>query len=772
MIGRRQRKMRCSYSAREGSAISGTAFFDIRHKILGVICAAAVALASSGCVGEEQQGNSQAQESGRAQEDRQAQGNGELQEGSQAQENASGTVPVARIEDFGRSLPLDPQIRGGVLYYMDGMWDQDSGWYRDTIVYKQRTGEDAEEVFALEEGEEFLKYLAGTDGSVYCIYAENPGRRWDMSIRKIDSAGNTVYDVHVFDEEGERAPTAGEREMLDSFGAAAGGAVDGAGRLCLCSLEGRLILFREDGTYRCAGSLGWDARERSGRGWGIAGTGEGVYAYLCDSGTLRLKEISMEDGRMGDETAAEAGGSSLEVYSGDGIFVSDADALWRYDASGGRLKRLLGWGDGEVNLNGYYIDAAGDAGDGGLYLLAHLTYEDVALVRVDYGEAPLEETPIVLGTDSDVGMRDWKEITDRYNRTKPARRVEVRGYGSTLEFQLAIAGGEEPDLIDLRFLDTDTLAEGGVLENLEPFLEGSGTVGKEDLLASVLEAGMSEGEYVAVIPGYSVSAFLVERGTTDLGRWTPEEFLAQAQAHPESLLVCDGAPVYYRDNVMQYAVWCDMEAYVDWEGRECFFDSERFLSLLEGVSSLEMPDAGGDYLTSEGRWDAFTGGELLAMPIGVMPSGNWPALRNNGGLADGTYEVAGYPNQAGELRFLLNPAYMLGICSGSQAKEDAWDFLEFLLSKEFQDSQEYLYARADSFDKWVSEGKVRGRDSALSKEDREYARYMADNAYRATTKWRTVLPIVIEEMNAACRGERTAQEAAHIIQSRITLMLW
>jgi len=734
-----------------------------------MICAAAVALASSGCAGREQ---GEAKEDRQTQDGKETQGSGEAQENSQAQAEASGTVPVARIEDFGRSLPLDPQITGGVLYYMDGTWDQDSGWYREASVYRQRPGEEAEEIFSLEEGE-FLKYLAGTDGSVYCVYAEDPRKRWDMSIRKMDGAGNMAYDVHIFD--GEEAPSDGEREMLDSFSAAAGGAADGAGRICLCSLEGRLILFGADGKYRCTGSLGWDAQERSGKSWGIAGTEDGsVYTYLCDGGTLRLKEVSMEDGRTGEETAAETGsGGSLEVCGGDGIFLWDADALWRYDVSGGTLDHLLGWGDGTVGMRGYYVDAAGDAGDGKLYILAHLAYEDVALVRVSREEAPQEEAPVVLGTTS--GMeRDWQELADKYNRTAPARRVEVHSYESFREFQLALARGDAPDLIDLNTQDTDALAEGGVLEDLEPFLEGSGTVGKEDLLASVLEAGKAGGKYVAVIPGYAVSAFLVKRDATDQGRWTPEEFLALAQAHPESLLVYGGSPAYYHDTVMQYAVIGDMEAYVDWEGKECFFDSDRFISLLEDISSLDTPDVDVDVKEkpASAEWEALAGGGLLAARLNAGAWGTGAAIQGNGGLSGGTYETAGYPNQAKELRFVLDPAYILGLYSGSKAKEDAWAFLEFLLSKECQDSQGYLWARTDTFEKWVNEGKVRGMDSELSREDREYIRYMADNARRTTTKWWTVLPIVIEEMNAVCRGERTAQEAAQIIQSRVTLMLW
>lgn len=725
----------------------GVALGGLWHKILFLLCMSAM-LAAAGCAREEQTDG-------------------------QVQDASSGSVPVARLESMAGWVPQGSMLMGDMLYYMEGTWNPDSGWSTDASVHRQRLGEDAEEIVSLEGGE-LLKYLVGEDGAVYCIYAADSPKRGDVHIRKTEAGGEVVFDSPVSD-----GGASGAQEVLGNFGAVAAGAVDGEGRICLCSMEGRLCLFDEAGKFLGTGSVGWDEEERSGREWGIANAGEeGVYAYLCDNGMLRLKKISMPEGRPGAEVAVEVGEAdrapggprplSLEVYSGYGLglFVSDSDTLWRYDVSEGVLLPLLGWGDRTVNLKGYLVDAVGAEEGGSLCILAHRTYEDAAIVRVSYEEAPKEEkAPVVLGV-IELWIEEWEEIASRFNRTMPERQVEVQGYESFWTLQLALAKGEVPDIFSLTSLDVYGLAEGGILEDLSPFFEESSVVGKEDLMPCVLRAGTAGDKYVCVMPYFTIHGLWVEQGTTDKGGWTPEEFVGLAQSDPEALLVYGGNLLYYHDDIMHDAIFFDLDSYVDWERKECFFDSDRFVSLLDSISRLETPN-----VTVADRWEAFRDGEVLVggFAISTHESGS---LEENGGLAGGIYEAAGYPNWAGEPRFELSPGYPLGMYAGSEAKEEAWAFLEFLLSEEYQNERDYLPARKDSFEKWLYREKVRGRNVEFSDEDREYIRYMVDNAYKVSEKYHPILPIVIEEMGYVCAGNRTAQEAAEIIQSRVTLMLW
>lgn len=99
--------------------------------------------------------------------------------------------------------------------------------------------------------------------------------------------------------------------------------------------------------------------------------------------------------------------------------------------------------------------------------------------------------------------------------------------------------------------------------------------------------------------------------------------------------------------------------------------------------------------------------------------------------------------------------------------------MEFLLSKEYQDGLESFPVRQDSFDRYIMLENFTYYTIQLSEEVRMNLRTLVDNAYWSATVTDSyeVIPLIAEECDAVWAGDKSAAEAARVIQNRISLYL-
>lgn len=129
--------------------------------------------------------------------------------------------------------------------------------------------------------------------------------------------------------------------------------------------------------------------------------------------------------------------------------------------------------------------------------------------------------------------------------------------------------------------------------------------------------------------------------------------------------------------------------------------------------------------------------------------------------------------------------------SASQIKEGVWAFLEYLLSEEYQSTVTSFPVREDIFNESIARqaadwnrraehdpGQDMNNVSLLrweeypevTRADEDYIKYLAENAYWDTSL-NDILSILYEETGAFWTGDKSAEEAASIIQNRVALYL-
>ena len=697
---------------------------------------------------------------------------------------------IASWKDTGTELQAGSIVMGGTLYFMDAKWDEDRQRITNVSIYRNKEGaNEAEKITDLGDAEPII-YFVDEMEAVYCLYAGQIGEISDYFFRKISVDGEVIYDNLI--------QSRGVEAAVSRLGDISIGVADREGNVCLCNVFGDFYLFDAMGQLIFTGDM-WneDPDDKSGSRTrsGLVNAGEeGIFIYLIEDRKVSLRKVNMLDGKLEEvrEIQIDDGSSaSLEIFNGYdmGVLISDSEALWNYNVSEQILKKLLGWGDSTVNLKNYMIDAIGVLQDESMYILVHRSPEDRALVYIDYqqGTDLQEKQTVTLAMieSNQITNSELEELAGAFNRIDTEYEVKFIHYASAFELYTVLLKGEGPDIFDFGIggVDINVLASNGVLENLSPYFMNSDLVQEDDLLPAIRNAGIINGDFVCVLPTFSVNGLLVEKGTTDKGGWTSEEYIVLGEKYPDAAMSDHGNPLYYLTGVLRVAILADMESYVNWDKKECYLDSDRFVSLLNRIKDLNVPktSAAADLLSADAGvllsdllMEQFRKREILTYPIGGGSIDAFHHSKSEGGYGGDFAEVAGYPNQSGKPYYLLECTTPLGMNTASKNKEGAWAFLEYLLAEQYQSQLVGFPVRQDSFDRHMAlEERYNGYLIIdLSEEERDFIRYMVDNAYWPDASYtKEFMYIINEETEAVWVGDKPAEEGAKIIQNRIALFL-
>ena len=722
------------------------------------------------------------------------QGNTETEESSSGENDSISTWKRLDTDKLNMFAPV---LIGDVLYYWNGDWNRDEQRWSNTSIYRQRRGEEnSEEVAALNETQ-LLYFLIDEEHNLYYLYGEYTQNGQKFFFRKDSVEGAVQYDIAV---------SASEEEMQKLSNVAQGdyftqGTVSRKGEACFYNPRGELFLFDGNGNFLGICSVGANTENNSNAVCGLVNSGdEGVFFYAAQESRVLLQRINMADVSL--ETMIEVpveSKVSLEVYDGydRGILISDSSTLWEYHLSEKKMNKILEWGNDTLNLIEYEISALSMAEDECLYVLTHRPNGQESLVRIAFlEESNIPEKQVVL-----LAMykhETWRDITyletmaEEFNKYNGEYQIEIKPYSGLEELYNDLLKGNAADIFEMSSIDKYILEDKGVLENLSPYFERSVVVKESDLLPAVRSAGYVEGKYVFMFPRFNVTGYLVAQGTTHEGGWTPEEYVSLGEIYPDSRMGYAAEPV----SILRNILLTDSESFINWQDMECYFDDDRFISLLERI--VRIGETENSITPLEYRKNAYQwlhDKELLTDTFRISSASEYIDYR----YAYGDFaEFAGHPNQSGKLYYRMEPCEILGMNSASKVKDGVWAFMEYLLSRENQNQiPSSIPIHKESFETWLSPEEIVSRAERNKKSqpgnyiymnlfsfekseklpemtdtDKEFLRNMVANLYwNDTVNGKDISNIIFEEAGAFFAGDKTAKEAAEIIQNRVALLL-
>lgn len=532
----------------------------------------------------------------------------------------------------------------------------------------------------------------------------------------------------------------------------------------------------------------------------VSGEGTVYVASYGDTG-LEMRPIDLKTKDLGEALPEISGYGNLKMVSGTtGSFLaSETNAVSVYDTSAGTKEALFEWLDVDVNSNN--IRYIGEMTDGRIwavsedYSQSESHPELIVIKKVAASEVtPKEElTYGTLYLDYDV-----REEIIRFNKHNETYRIKVKEYvqddydAGIIQFSADLTSTDCPDIIDLSSIDYEMYAEKGVLEDLYPYMEKS-KMNPNDYLENVLKAYERDGKLYGVMSQFYVITTLAKASKVgDISGWTLSEMLDFAEKeNAENVL-----PYATRDSIFYYCIYNNINEFIDWETGECAFDGEDFIRTLEFAA--QFPEEYDYNADEEGTYAKLQNDRILLLQNSIGSVQEFQMLQ---GMFGEKVAYVGYPDSERKGNLIQPAGGSMGMSAKSAHKDGAWEFIQYLLTEEYQDALISEHGNAWGFPV---------KKSALEKQLKQdmtpeyYTDENGDQVEQMKTSWgyddfnidiyaaaeeeiaqvRALLEsakhlsgsvndqlinIVTEESGAFFRGQKSAADTAGVIQNRIQI---
>ena len=352
-----------------------------------------------------------------------------------------------------------------------------------------------------------------------------------------------------------------------------------------------------------------------------------------------------------------------------------------------------------------------------------------------------------------------------------------------------IASGSAPDILILSAaMPVKSYIGKGVFEDLTPYLEKDEEISQKEYLTNIQDAFKTDGKTYAIVPSFYAS--VVTGKTEDIGDGSAftldaaNELVARKGADPARMF-----GVATREDIMYLAMELCGSQFIDWDQSSCKFDSPEFIKLLEFIAQFpekidenNQEDTSADYRSGKSQFYRDSIGafdEYVYLRYGVFGT---------------DITLAGFPSQTPG-KAAIFPQLQIAINAGSAEKDACWSFVRRFLLDDYQNSIEmYWPVSISALDQLSNKAmeplyyedengnqvedhiivNIGGEDIALpritdAEVDQMYSflKGLDSEAYYDAN----VQNIIAEESAAFFAGQKTAEDVAGIIQSRVQIYI-
>lgn len=435
------------------------------------------------------------------------------------------------------------------------------------------------------------------------------------------------------------------------------------------------------------------------------------------------------------------------------------------------------------------------------------TYSDPETGYVSIGlftKVPAEEvkdkTVIVMAAMYvDYTLR--KQVVD-FNKSNDEYRIQIKEYNkyATAEDYMAgytqlntdIVSGKMPDiLIADSDMPLDSYIAKGLIADLNPFIEKDPDINREDYLENIFDAFSQNGKLYRMVPSFEVLTVIGKKSIVgDRTGWNMQEYKEVMDSQPEGTHSFDEMS---RGSMLNTALMMTKDEYINADTGECYFNTPGFVELLEFAN--QFPEEI-DYSTWEedNYWTEIESmyRENRTILLNCYLSDYHDFNRMEKGQFGEDVTFIGFPTESKNGNAII-PVTQITLSAKSGCQEGAWEFIRYYLTDEYQDAITYQFP--------IKKSSLTNKEKAAMErpywEDEEGNKEYYDDTYWINDVEITIDPmtqeeasevttflsnlslvgiydtdmidIVTEEAQAFFEGQKSAQEVADIIQSRMKI---
>lgn len=386
-------------------------------------------------------------------------------------------------------------------------------------------------------------------------------------------------------------------------------------------------------------------------------------------------------------------------------------------------------------------------------------------------------------------IRLFNRLNDEYEVQLTEYNAEY-GEDSVNRFNADMAAGKFPDVLIYYYLDDEfpieSYTQKGALADLYEFIDNDPDMSREDF-SDVFKAIEQDGKLYRIITSFFILSYAGK--TSIVGEEqgiTLDRFIELVNEYPYSPLPNDG----FSESVLRTIIGYGYDKYIDYDSRECRFESEEFIKLLEfcnqypAIHTAESYDE--DYYTKK-EYARRAG----TMPFDYVHFLSFSDIRRIECKDFGDHVTfIGFPSMGGNGSVIQPNGNRFSIFANGSNTEGGWEFVKYFLSTSYQRKfiDRFGFAVRSSV---LEEQADKAKKLVWDSNENDYVEpYYFDNSDRKITigvntdednqrvydlisgavkmKYdENVVSIISEEAGAYFSGQKTAKQVAEIIQDRV-----
>lgn len=368
-----------------------------------------------------------------------------------------------------------------------------------------------------------------------------------------------------------------------------------------------------------------------------------------------------------------------------------------------------------------------------------------------------------------------QEMVNQFNELHSEYQIQIKSYFTGDEnvnaaldrMNAELVSGDKPDIFYLDSMNVMALVNSGILADLKPFLENDDSFFASKYFSNIWELFEINGSLYELAPCFNIACFYGPQTLLgDMKGWTFSEAEQFIDATTENV------PLFRigRTDMMAYMAQFSVQNYIDIEKGTCNFETNSFYELLKLAKSFPI-SGNSEYLIYDGWLQSFVDYYDARINLGCPLT------------------LVGYPAEGAD-----GPCAMaltsFGISTTTEHPDACWDFLKLMLTEDNQEkiwgnwgfpisrevlSKELYSATLDGSDpesllyQWY--GDAGKEKTPLNTEETDYLLQVIEDISSARLRYEDVTNIILSEAQAYFNEDKTEEEAAKIIQNRVSIFL-
>lgn len=495
------------------------------------------------------------------------------------------------------------------------------------------------------------------------------------------------------------------------------------------------------------------------------------------------------------------GYSGMSVGTAHDLIFSSTSGVYSYTLGAAETTLLMNYVNSDVNISSF--DGMVEIDDKSFFGVYREDYsgniEAGLFTYVDPSE--IADRAVIVMAGNYINS-SYKQRVIEFNRSNEEYRIVLKEYDSYNSYddynagytQLnndIVAGGMPDILLADASLPVDNYVAKGLLADISKLISEDEELSQTEFLQNVWDAYSVNGKLYYVIPRFAVVTMAAKTELVGDGSdWSMEKLKSVLAGMGENAQAIGEVT---RNDFMNLAMQFCGSDFIDVETGKCNFNSDDFIAMMEFAKTLpeeiNWDDISNDYWSS---YEAqYRDNKTLLMQLYVSDFSNLGYQLN--GYLGGEFTLVGFPTQTGNGAY-INAYDTMVLSAKSSVLDGAWEFVRYYLTDEYQEKLSYglpvnkkifqekseQATKRPTYTDWATKEEIEydqtmyinGEEIVIPPLSEEQLKQLLDYMETVNTKHyynESVLNIINEEMGSFYSGQKSAADAAAVIQSRVQI---